>query len=161
MHYGNQCPEAADNLNAFLQEHFPNGPTLESPDAIKHHVVARISEWNDEWQPKSLLDLIEGFLKRMPLHRLAHFLDMILPQLSPMHTRWDDPRKTLLCCHLQELAHLPGFVKPATSNDDLFGAKHITTMGCGDIKSGTACGLILQGHETYQPSKFPFNPCRK
>ena len=24
MHYGNQCPEAADNLNAFLQEHFPN-----------------------------------------------------------------------------------------------------------------------------------------
>ena len=73
MHYGNQCPEAADNLNAFLQEHFPNGPTLESPDAIRDHIVDRISEWNDEWQPKSLLDLFEGFLKRMPLHRLAHF----------------------------------------------------------------------------------------
>ena len=39
----------------------------------------------------------------MPLHRLAHFLDMILPQLSPMHTRWDDPRKTLLCCHFFRL----------------------------------------------------------
>ena len=52
--------------------------------------------------------------------------------------------------------------KPATaSNDDLFGAKYIMAMGCGDIKSGTACGLILQGHEPYQPSKFPFNPCRK
>ena len=87
MHYGNQCPGSADNLNAFLQEHFPNCPTLESPDAIRDHIVARISEWNEEWQPKSLLDLFEGFLKRMPLRRLAHFLHMILPQLSPMHTR--------------------------------------------------------------------------
>ena len=102
MHYGNQCPGSADNLNAFLQEHFPNCPTLESPDAIRDHIVARISAWNEEWQPKSLLDLFEGFL-RMPLHRLAHFLDMILPQLSPMHTRWDDPRKTLLCCHFFRL----------------------------------------------------------
>ena len=45
---------------------------------------------------KSLLDLFEGFLKRMPLH-------MILPQLSPMRTRWNDPRKTLLCCHFFRL----------------------------------------------------------
>ena len=28
---------------------------------------------------------------------------MILPQLSPMHTRWDDPRKTRLCCHFFRL----------------------------------------------------------
>ena len=66
--------------------------------------MEQIREWNDEWQPKSLLDLFEGFLIRMPLHRLAHFLDMVLPQLSPMHTRWDDPRKTLLCCHFFRLA---------------------------------------------------------
>jgi len=98
IHYGNQCPGSADNINAFLQEHFPNCPTLESPDAIRDHIVTRISEWNKEWQPKSLLDLFEGFLKRMPLHRLAHFLDMILPQLSPMHTRWDDPRHASRCC---------------------------------------------------------------
>ena len=104
IHYGNQCPGSADNINAFLQEHFPNCPTLESPEAIRDHIVARISEWNKEWQPKSLLDLFEGFLKRMPLHRLAHFLDMILPQLSPMHTRWDDPRKSLLCCHFFRIA---------------------------------------------------------
>ena len=44
MHYDNQCPEAADNLNAFLQEHFPNSSTLESPDAIRDHIVERISE---------------------------------------------------------------------------------------------------------------------
>ena len=66
--------------------------------------MARISEWNEEWQPKSLLALFEGFLKRMPLRRLAHFLDMILPQLSPMHTRWDDPCKSLLCCHFFRIA---------------------------------------------------------
>ena len=60
--YGNQCPESADNINAFLQEHFPNCPTLECSDAIRDHIVAWISEWNKEWQPKSLLDLFEGFL---------------------------------------------------------------------------------------------------
>ena len=108
---GKQCPETADNLNAYLQAHFPKGPTLESPDAIRDHLVERISEWNDEWQPKSLLDLFEGFLKRMPLHRLAHFLDMILPQLSPMHTRWDDPRKTLLCCHFFRLERAGTFAR--------------------------------------------------
>ena len=46
IHYGNQCPGSADNINAFL----------------KDHIVARISEWNKEWQPKSLLHLFEGFL---------------------------------------------------------------------------------------------------
>ena len=70
----------------------------------------QIRDWNQDWQPKCLLDLFEGFLARMPLHRLAHFLDMVLPQLSPMHTRWDDSRKTLLCCHFFRLAR----------TDDLF-----------------------------------------
>ena len=70
MYYGNQCPDAANKLNAYLQVHFPKSPTLETPDAIRDHIVELISEWNDEWQPKSLLDLFEGFLKRMPLHRL-------------------------------------------------------------------------------------------
>ena len=96
-------PDAENKLNAYLQTHFPTSPTLESPDAMRDYIVEQISEWNDEWQPKSLLDLFEGFLKRMPLDRLAHFLDMVLPQLSPMHTRWDDPRKTLLCCHFFRL----------------------------------------------------------
>ena len=99
IHYGHQCPESADNINTFLQEYFPDCPRLECSELIRDHNVARISEWNKEWQPESLLALFEGFLKRMPLHRLVHFLDMILPQLSPMHTRWDDPRKSLLCCH--------------------------------------------------------------
>ena len=87
----------------YILTHFPNSPPLESPEAMRDYIVEQISEWNDDWQPKSLLELFEGFLKRMPLHRLAHFLDMVLPQLSPVHTRWDDPRKTLLCCHFFRL----------------------------------------------------------
>ena len=70
-----------------------------------------LRDWNHEWPPKSLLDLFEGFLARMPLHRLAHFLDMVLPQLSPLHTRWDDPRKTLLCCHFFRLARTNVFAQ--------------------------------------------------
>ena len=96
-------PEATDQINAYLTTHCPKCPGLEFPDDIRDHIVEQIREWNHEWQPKSLLDLFEGFLTRMPLHRLAHFLDMVLPQLSPMHTRWDDPRKTLLCCHFFRL----------------------------------------------------------
>ena len=30
------------------------------------------------------------------LSRLTHFLDMILPQLEPVHTRWDNSSKSLL-----------------------------------------------------------------
>ena len=103
-HYGNRDPEATDKLHAYLATHCPKYPSLELPDVIRDHIVKQICDWNHEWQPKSLLDLFEGFLARMPLHRLAHFLDMVLPQLSPMHTRWDDPRKTLLCCHFFRLA---------------------------------------------------------
>ena len=102
--YGNRDPEVhTDQINAHLTTHCPKCPGLEFPDDIRDHIVEQIREWNHEWQPKSLLDLFEGFLTRMPLHRLAHFLDMVLPQLSPMHTRWDDPRKTLLCCHFFRL----------------------------------------------------------
>jgi len=43
MHYGNQCPGSADNINAF-QEHFPNCPTLESSNAVRDYIVARIRE---------------------------------------------------------------------------------------------------------------------
>ena len=103
-YYGNSDPEATDKLNSYLMTHYPDCPSLDFPDAMRDHIVEQIRQWNDEWQPKSLLDLFEGFLIRMPLHRLAHFLDMVLPQLSPMHTRWDDPQKTLLCCHFFRLA---------------------------------------------------------
>ena len=109
--YGNRNPEATDKVNSYLMTHDPNCPSLELPDAIRDHIVEKIRDWNHEWQPKSLLDLFEGFLTRMPLHRLAHFLDMVLPQLSPMHTRWDDPRKTLLCCHFFRLARTNVFAQ--------------------------------------------------
>ena len=103
-HYGNRDPESTDKLHEYLAIHCPRCSILEHPDVIRDHIVNKIRDWNQEWQPKSLLDLFEGFLARMPLHRLAHFLDMVLPQLSPMHTRWDDPQKTLLCCHFFRLA---------------------------------------------------------
>ena len=60
---------------------------------VERGVAAKKSPWLVRRFPET----------RMPLHRLAHFLDMILPQLSPMHTRWDDPRKALLCCHFFRL----------------------------------------------------------
>lgn len=64
IHYDHQCPDSTDNINAFLQEHIPYCPTLESLEVIRDHIVAQISEWNKERQPESLLVLFEGFLKR-------------------------------------------------------------------------------------------------
>ena len=98
--YGKRDPEPADRLQEYLTQHCPQCSIREHPDVIRNHIVDQIRDWNQ----------FEGFLARMPLHRLAHCLDMVLPQLSPMHTRWDDSRKTLLCCHFFRLAR----------TDDLF-----------------------------------------
>lgn len=48
--------------------------------------------------PTSLLLLFESLLKKDSLSRLTHFRDMLLPQLAPVDTRWDDASKSLLRC---------------------------------------------------------------
>ena len=101
IHYGHQCPESADNINTFLQEYFPDCPQDWSAQNLSGITMLRESvSGTRSGKPESLPCLcLKVSLNEMPLHRLVHFLDMILPQLSPMHTRWDDPRKSLLCCH--------------------------------------------------------------
>ena len=66
-HYGNRDPESTDRLHEYLAMHCPQCSILEHPDVIRDHIVNQIRDWNQEWQPKSLLDLFEGFLARMPL----------------------------------------------------------------------------------------------
>lgn len=95
-------PRMAD-INDILQKRFSNCDHFTSPEQVCDFIVQQIGAWNEKWQPSCLLHLFEGFLRRFSLPRLAHFLDMILPQLSPVHTRWDDPRRSLLRCHFFRL----------------------------------------------------------
>ncbi|MCV6577121.1 MAG: hypothetical protein OIF58_15455, partial [Cohaesibacter sp.] len=75
-------------------------PELESLDEIRNFLISKMEEWNERWQPEGLFGLFSNFLTRISLPRLIYFLDMVLPQLVPMHTRWDDATKSLLRCHL-------------------------------------------------------------
>ena len=87
-------------VNDIVRKDFPSCAPLATYEQVRDFIVKQIGEWNGDWQPPSLLDLFEGFLCRFPLPRLVHFLDMILPQLSPIHTRC----KSLLRCHYIRLA---------------------------------------------------------
>ena len=80
-----------------------NCPELLSHDSIRNYIVQKMGEWNEQWQPAGLFRLFSNFLTRISLPRLIYFLDMVLPQLVPMHTRWDDATKSLLRCHLFRL----------------------------------------------------------
>ena len=53
-------------------------------------VQAAYKDCGGHRQSGSRLKLFQGFSDRSSLPRPVHFLDMILPQLSPVHTRWDD-----------------------------------------------------------------------
>ena len=106
-------------VNYIVRQDFPGCAPLATFEKVRDFIVKQIGEWNGDWQPPSLLDLFEGFLRRFSLPRLVHFLDMILPQFSPIHTRWDDPRKSLLrlawrnlkASSLMKLALLPNNVQ--------------------------------------------------
>ena len=78
-------------------------PELLSQDEIRNFLINKMGEWNGRWQPEGLFCLFSNFLTRISLPRLIYFLDMALPQLVPMHTRWDDATKSLLRCHLLRL----------------------------------------------------------
>ena len=66
-------PDAANKLNACLQVHFSNSPTLEFLDAMRDHIVEQISEWNDDWQPKSLQVAMTCYVLPFHLQRIFPF----------------------------------------------------------------------------------------
>lgn len=103
-----------EDINAMLQKGFSNCDHFTSPEQVRDFIVQQIGAWNETWQPACLLHLFEGFLRGYALPWLTHFLDMILPQLAPAHTRWDDPRRSLLRCHFFRLErpNLPSGADP-------------------------------------------------
>lgn len=72
---------------------------LESIAALRDHLIELVSVGNLRHRPEALFALFRQFLKRLTWPRLCHFLDLVLPQLTPVQAPWVDATRTLWSCH--------------------------------------------------------------
>ena len=70
-----------------------------SAEALRDHLIELISVRNLRHRPEALFALFRQFLQRLTLPRICHFLDLVLPQLTPVRAPWADATRTLWTCH--------------------------------------------------------------
>ena len=73
-------------------------------------IIELISVRNLRHRPEALFALFRQFLQRLTLPRLCHFLDLVLPQLTPVRAPWADATRTLWTCHyIRATSHDSGY----------------------------------------------------
>ena len=83
---------------------------LESVVALRDRLKELVSVGNLKHRPEALFALFRQFLRRLTLPRLCHFLDLVLPQLTPVRAPWADATRTLWTCHhIRACAHKNGY----------------------------------------------------
>ena len=83
---------------------------FESAGALRDHLIELISVRNLRHRPEALFALFRQFLQRLTLPRLCHFLDLVLPQLTPVRAPWADATRTLWTCHhIRAVSHDNGY----------------------------------------------------
>ena len=60
------------------------GDAWETWDHMRDAVIDEVTIRGKAQQPAVVVNLIRGFLQRLPLPRLLHFLDLVLPQMVPV-----------------------------------------------------------------------------
>ena len=70
-----------------------------SAEALRDHLIELISVRNLRHRPEALFALFRQFLQRLTLPKICHFLDLVLPQLTPVRAPWADATRTLWTCH--------------------------------------------------------------
>ena len=70
-----------------------------SAEALRDHLIELISVRNLRHRSEALFALFRQFLQRLSLLRICHFLDLVLPQLTPVRALWADATRTLWTCH--------------------------------------------------------------
>ena len=60
------------------------GDAWETWDQMRDAVIDEVTIRGRAQQPAVVVNLIRGFLQRLPLPRLLHFLDLVLPQMVPV-----------------------------------------------------------------------------
>ena len=81
------------------KETIPQGETINSEVELRDQLIDLISVGNLKHKPKALFTLFRQFLPRISLPRLIHFMDLVLPQLTPVQAAWAGEEKTLWSCH--------------------------------------------------------------
>ena len=81
------------------KEAIPQGETINSEVELRDRLIDLVSVGNLKHKPKALFTLFRQFLTRISLPRLIHFMDLVLPQLTPVQAAWAGEEKTLWSCH--------------------------------------------------------------
>ena len=81
------------------KEAIPRGGTVDSEEELRNELIELISVGNLKYKPQALFTLFRQFLTRISLPRLIHFMDLVLPQLTPVQAAWAGEEKTLWSCH--------------------------------------------------------------
>ena len=84
---------------AMGKEAIPKGETVDSEVELRNQLIDLISVGNLKHTPQALFTLFRQFLTRISLPRLIHFMDLVLPQLTPVQAAWAGEEKTLWSCH--------------------------------------------------------------
>ena len=80
-----------------------------SAEVLRDHLIELISVRNLRHRPEALFALFRQFLQRLTLPRICHFLDLVLPQLTPVRAPWADAARTLWTCHhIRAITHENG-----------------------------------------------------
>ena len=91
--------ELDSDLLALGTTHLEMDTPFVSAEALRDHLIELISVRNLRHRPEALFALFRQFLQRLTLPRICHFLDLVLPQLTPVRAPWADATRTLWTCH--------------------------------------------------------------
>ena len=75
------------------KEAIPQGETINSEVELRDRLIDLISVGNLKHKPKALFTLFRQFLTRISLPRLIHFMDLVLPQLTPVQAAWREKKR--------------------------------------------------------------------
>ena len=90
--------------------HLKMDTPFDSAEALRDHLIELISVRNLRHRPQALFALFRQFLQRLTLPRICHFLDLVLPQLTPVRAPWADATRTLWTCHhIRASSHENGY----------------------------------------------------
>ena len=81
------------------RKHLEVDTPFASAETLRDHLIELISVRNLRHSPEVLFALFRQFLQRLSLRRICHFLDLVLPQLTPVRALWADATRTLWTCH--------------------------------------------------------------
>ena len=114
----------------------------ESVEALRDHLIELVSVRNLRHRPDS------GNFCRLTLPQPCHFLDLVLPQLTPVRAPWADATGTLWTCHhIRAVSHENGYpYKPKLQlhTSTRLMTTSITCESCG-VPYRSSCFLIPHG----------------